>query len=247
MIVEYLIGTSSPSSAGTEPLALIDAVLALYSCLDPSDTLPESETFNEVVQKVALLSANTPNASLRYQAHLVTKNILASHPDKAVRLAYIEDTLKDCPYENLKASAVGWLKDEILADNRVPATGGKLAENAAVDDTPQTLTKLKAYLFLDPTSLTRGEDFSPFLAHQSFFLAVLNLMYLILSSEGLHARDGELLTDLKTWLGKLRSVAKDIRTITNSVHGDGEDAIPGLEMDLSLLEGNMDLVESRLE
>ena len=228
-IVNLLIGSSSPSSTGTEPVALIDAVLALYTCLGESDTVPESVAFNDVVQRVALLSANTPNASLRYQAHLVAKNILASHPDKAVRLAYIKDTLKDCPYENLKASAVGWLKDEILADNnRDPVTG------------------LKSYLLLDPESLIRGDDFSSFLAHQSFFLAVLNLMYLIFSSKGSHARDGELPIDLKTWLGKLRGVISDMRTITQSGQLDGE-PIPELEMDLSLLEGNMDMVQGLLD
>ena len=167
-----MIGTSSPASAGTEPLALIDAVLVLHYCLDAADTVPDSvEAFNELVQRVALLSANTPNASLRYQAHLVTKSILASHPDRAVRLAYIKDTLAECPYDNLKASAVGWLKDEILADRgrdlEVDRDGVEKAEVAS----PVALTALLPYLLIDPRTLINEEDYTSFLAHQGFFLA----------------------------------------------------------------------------
>lgn len=245
-IIQLLIGDSTSASTGTEPLALIDAVLALFPFLEASDSLPDAvQTFNETVQRVALLSANTPNASLRYQAHLVTKNILASHPDKAIRLDYIKDTLKDCPYENLKASAVGWLKEEVLADsNRDPAIG---ASEEASMTMPTTLATLKPYLFLDPQSMIRGGDFSPFLAHQGYFLAVLNLMYLILSSEILRTSSGEMVADLKGWLVKLESVASNIRRIMKLGQEDGEDIIPGLEMDLALLEGNLELVGGRLE
>ena len=245
-IVELLIGGTTPASAGSEPLALIDAVLALFTFVEVSDSVPESvQTYNETVQRVALLSANTPNAILRYQAHVVAKTILASHPEQAIRLDYIKDTLKNCPYEKLKASAVGWLKDEILADNdRGFAIG--TGEGASVT-VPTTLATVKSYLFIEPQSMISGGDFSPFLAHQSYILAVLNLMYLILSSEPLRTSSGEIMADLRSWLVKLRSVASDIRRIVEAGQEDGEDMIPGLETDLALLEGNLEIVGGRLE
>ena len=245
-IVQILIGNSTPTSTGTEPAALIDAILALFTFLETSDSLPDSvQTFNETVQRVALLSANTPNASLRYQAHLVTKSILASHPDKATRLDYIKDTLKDCPYENLKASAVGWLKEEILAHcNREPVRG---ADEEPSFQVSTILASIKSYLFVDPQSMISEGDFSPFLAHQSYFLALLNLSYLILSSAVLRTSSGEIIADLKSWLIKLERVASDIRRIMEAGEKEGQDMIPGLEMDLALLEGNIDMIKGRLE
>ena len=243
-ILDQLIGTSSPASAGTEPLALIDAILALHSCLIISneDTDPESEiTFKETLQRLSLLSANTPNASLRYRAHVVTKSILYSHSSENVRLAYIKDTLQNCPYENLKASAVGWLKDQIIAASRIE-TGKSIFTTSA------TLTNLAPDLFANPNSLIlNNNDFTPFLAHQSFFLAVLNLIYLVLSSQTLNVSSWDFIRDTETWIQQLKDVASVIRKTIKVGREEGEDAIEGLEMDLGLLEGNVAMVEEALE
>ena len=245
-VIQLSIGKSTPASAGTEPLALIDAVLALFTFLEAPYSVPDSvQTFNETVQRLALLSANTPNASLRYQAHLVTKTILASHPDKATRLDYIKDTLKNCPYENLKASAVGWLKEEILADSNPESIRGADEEPSVQVST--TLAAIASYLFVDPQTMISEGDFSPFLAHQSYFLAVLNLSYLILSPGVLRTSSGEIIADLKIWLVKIERMACDIREMLEAGKKEGEDVIPGLEMDLALLEGNLELVGGRLQ
>ncbi|KAL8788034.1 MAG: hypothetical protein Q9195_007500 [Heterodermia aff. obscurata] len=242
-IVAQLIGVSSPVSAGTEPLALIDAILALHSCINipNEDNDPDSETsFKETLQRLSLLSANTPNASLRYRAHVVTKNILYSYPSENVRMAYIKDTLQNCPYENLKASAVGWLKDEIIAD-------GRKETRKSIFANPEILKTLAPYLCLNPYSLNHKDDFTPFLAYQSFFLAVLNLMYLILSSQNLNVSSWDLIRCTETWIQQLKEVTNDIREVIKVGGEEGEDAIEGLEMDLRLLEGNANMVEEALK
>lgn len=167
--------------------------------------------------------------------------MLYSYPDQNVRLEYIKDTLENCPYENLKGSAVGWLKDEIIT-----AGSPKSAVKESIFATPAVLTKLTPYLFLSPVSLAAGGDFTPFLAHQGFFLAVLNLMYLVLSSQTLNVNSWGLMKDLRNWLQQLGSVAGDIRAIANAGRKGGEASIEGLEMDLGLLEGNMAMVEQAL-
>ena len=195
------------------------------------------------MQRLSLLSANTPNAALRYRAHELTKSILYWWPDEDDRLEYIKDTLENCPYENLKGSAVGWLKDEIIA-------AGSPNPNRAVTDTifatPAVLMKMTPYLFISPVSLAAGGDFTLFLAHQGFFLAVLNLMYLVLSSQTLNVNSWGLMKDLRNWLQQLGSVASDIRAIVNAGRKEGEASIEGLEMDLGLLEGNIAMVEQAL-
>lgn len=245
-IISLFIGSFSPASAGTEHLALIDAVLALYDCLDNRNPgIPDTiDVFREMLQRLSLLSANTPNAALRYRAHEIMRRVLYSHPDEGVRLAYIKDTLENCPYENLKASAVGWLKDETVSAGTL--TGGEVATKS-VFATPTALTTAMPYLFTDPKSLVNDGDFTPFLAHQSFFLAVLNLMYLILSSKTLNVSSWDLLRALETWLGQLKSVSSDIRYITEVGQAGGEDTIEGLQMDLGLLDGNIAMVEVALE
>ena len=193
------------------------------------------------MQRLSLLSANTPNAALRYRAHELTKSVLYSWPDHYVILAYIEDTLQNCPYENLKGSAVGWLKDEIIA-----AASPNTGEKWSIFTEPSVLTKLTPYLFINPVSLAAGGDFAPFLAHQGFFLAVLNLMYLVLSSRTLHVNSWGLMKDLGNWLLQMRAVVSDVRAIADAGRKAGEGSIEGLEMDLGLLEGSLAMVEQVL-
>ena len=99
-----------------------------------------------------------------------------------MRLAFIKDTLEHCPYENLKASAVGWLKDEVLAADDYGGDG-----SPPIFATPTALTTVAPFLFPDLGS--RDDNDYPeeaklreFRAHQSFHLAVLNFYYLLLSS-----------------------------------------------------------------
>ena len=81
---------------------------------------PNYETYHALLQRLSLLSAQCPFPSLRYNAHLLTSQILHAHPDDAARFRFITDTLTHCPYENLKASAIGWLKTEVLLADRQP-------------------------------------------------------------------------------------------------------------------------------
>ena len=156
-------------------------------------------------------------------------------------MAYIKDTLQNCPYENLKASAVGWLKDEIIA-------AGRIESGKSIFAAPATLTTLAPYLVPNPYSLTHNNnDFTPFLAHQSFFLAVLNLIYLIFSSQTLNVHSWELLQCTETWIQQLRDVVSGIRGVVQVGREEGENAIEGLEMDLGLLEGNVDIVAQALK
>ena len=110
-----------------------------------------------------------------------------------MRLSFIKDTLQHCPYENLKASAVGWLKDEILMAN--PPGAPNTPNDSSTDETtektvpsifatPTCIATLALHLFLSPANMDKDE----FYAHESFFLATLNLYYLLLTREGLNEK-----------------------------------------------------------
>ncbi|KAL8957457.1 MAG: hypothetical protein Q9183_006054, partial [Haloplaca sp. 2 TL-2023] len=118
-ILNNLLAASS--SIGTEAPALIDSLLFLgLHILDTKGfgrPPQEDMVFTDTLRHLSLLSANTPSPTLRYHAHILTSRLLHAHPEGNVRLAFIKDTLEHCPYENLKGSAVGWLKEEIRIAN----------------------------------------------------------------------------------------------------------------------------------
>ena len=203
-IVHNNLSASTEGTLGSESESAIDAVLFLGNFAwanSPDVEGVNDEVFHNTLQRLSLLSANTPSPALRYQAHLLTSAILHLNPSDDVRLAFIKDTLEHCPYENLKASAVGWLKDEILSAQgslASPMSPIKMQHSESGEHTifatPAVLSSLAPNLLLDPSSIvnegkqsSQSDAFQIFLHHQSFFLAVLNLLYLLISSPPISA------------------------------------------------------------
>jgi hypothetical protein len=195
---------SSPASGtgtlGTEPYALIDGALALgLICLE-QDSIGEpqsDEDFNTYLQLISLLSSNCPSPNLRGHAHYLTSTVLRSHPDENVRLSFVRDTLEHCPFENLKVSAVGWIKGETIEANPptpMPGHGAAEQEPSATPKsifaTPLALDSLAPFLFpaLSSDILTPPieEGYATFAANLSFYLSSLNLLYLLLCAKHLH-------------------------------------------------------------
>ena len=187
-IVSNFIGGRSLSEIGSENEAVVDAVLFLgFFILSKSSgiDLPEhGEDFTAVLQRLSILSAECSSPTLRYHAHVLTSSILHAHPVDTVRLAFIHDTLEHFPYENLKVSAIGWLKDELLS----AASEAKSSPTFnSVFLTPLTISKLAPVLFPNPRKLSpAGVEYEHFFASISFYLTALNLYYLFLSSASLY-------------------------------------------------------------
>ncbi|KAL9096843.1 MAG: hypothetical protein Q9165_000807 [Trypethelium subeluteriae] len=115
-----VVGSPEFSTIGSEAPALLDTLLALALLALENNEIGEpvdDEDFHQYLQKTSLISANCPSPNVRYHAHYLTSTVLRSHPSDKVRLAFIRDTLEHCPFENLKASAVSWLKGELLEAN----------------------------------------------------------------------------------------------------------------------------------
>lgn len=242
------LGDSSTGSTGAEPEPLIDSVLFLgFSILDnqPQITSEHDQVYNNIIQRLSLLSANMPSPVLRYHAHLLTSSILHLHPEDRFRLAFIRDTLEHCPFENLKASAVGWLKDELLSADR-PAQEKRPDEDPSIFATPAALETLQPFLFPNIDTLMEGQSttdgYATFQAYQTYFLAVLNLLYLLLSSPSLSVRLG-LANSAKQdpdhfsrFLNPLSDASRRFRTsiLSDEIeHGDEEGkeaALAGLEL-----------------
>lgn len=185
---------------GTEPEALIDAILALGIVALDRNSIGEpasDDQFTEYLQVTALLSSNCPSPNLRGHAHYLTSTILRSQPDENVRLAFIRDTLEHCPFENLKVSAVGWIKGETIEANPpTPHHHHQAAETASSEDqhsmfaTPLALDMLAPFLFpsltTDLNTAPMQDAFLTFRTNLSFYLASLNFLYLLLCAKHLH-------------------------------------------------------------
>lgn len=195
---------SSPASGtgtlGTEPYALIDGAIALgLMCLE-QDNIGEphsDEDFNTYLQLVSLLSSNCPSPNLRGHAHYLTSTVLRSHPDDNVRLSFIRDTLEHCPFENLKVSAVGWIKGETIEANPPTPLPGQTHAGAetppdSIFATPGALDSLAPFMFpsisADLLTPPIEDGYAAFVANLSFYLSSLNFIYLLLCAKHLHGR-----------------------------------------------------------
>jgi hypothetical protein len=186
---------------GSEPEALIDAVTSLGLLALENDMIGEPSTdeqFNEYLQTIALLSSNCPSPNLRGHAHYLATTILCSHPDEEARLAFIRDTLEHCPFENLKVSAVSWIKGETIEANPpTPIPGHSQKTQPPISETsifakPLALDTLSPFLFpslqADLITSPVRDSWMKFRSNLPIYLASLNFLYLLLCAKHLHER-----------------------------------------------------------
>ncbi|KAF2628354.1 DUF1760-domain-containing protein [Macroventuria anomochaeta] len=214
-ILKNFVGTLGPQTVGLEPEALLDTILALGLIALENNNVGEprdDESFAQYLQTVSLISANTPSPSLRGHAHYLTTTILRSHPHDLVRLTFIRDTLEHCPYENLKASAVSWLKGETLEANGPHADTDDDAQTS-IFATPVALQTVAPYLWPDlsshyaSTSVEVSDSWMQFRQELGFYVAALNFYYLLLQAQHLHEPLGVKALDVTHYIGPLKEVA----------------------------------------
>ncbi|KAG8631694.1 hypothetical protein KVT40_000834 [Elsinoe batatas] len=204
LLSSFVSGSSAAGAMiGSEPKALLDALLALALLATEKNEIgqPENtETFNRYLQSMSLVSSNCPSPALRYMAYYLTTTILRSNPSDVERLAFIRDTLEHCPFDNLRVTAISWIKGETIEANdprssaRPSGSSGLEATNASKEEssifaTPVALDTLSPYLFPDLThdlsAATISDAWATFDQNLQFYLASLNLYFLLLSAEHL--------------------------------------------------------------
>lgn len=184
-LVSKFVGINGLANIGGEEPGVIDAIVAIGVWLEENNNFVggplEDEEFLQLLQSLSLLSANNPSSSLRNASHNLTSSILHAHPHDQVRLAFITDTLEHCPYETLKASAVSWLKEEIITAQE------RKTDN--IFSSPIALSATQPFLFPDTTALTDATDaeISTDLAQTfPYHMAVVNFLYFVASDKYSH-------------------------------------------------------------
>ena len=132
---------------------------------------------------------------------------------------------------------MGWLKEEIRTANAPTAADEEKREDSKIFTTPQCLDTLAPHLFISPGVM----DHQTFEQHMTFFLDVLNLVYFLLSVDGLSKildldgafRDTESV-DIKSWFGGFDEAIKKFGR-----EGGGEEGIGLLEAVMSMCRGKI--------
>lgn len=266
-ILSNFIGTLGPQTVGMEPEPLLDTILALGLIALQQNNIGEpkdDESFAQYLQTVSLISANSPSPSLRGHAHYLTTTVLRSHPHDLVRLTFIRDTLEHCPYENLKASAVSWLKGETLEANAPRQHSGDDEhehQHTNIFATPVALSTVAPYLWPDLskhyTNETSLEDQWVQLRQElGFYVAAINFYYLLLQAEHLHETLGinelgqtysiqsQYLDVLKQTAGRFQ---KELAAGGGALVIEGDEALDQAKADVGLLEKVIEWVEGALK
>ena len=157
----------------------------------------EDEIFYEYLHRLNMISSFAPFACLRYQYHFFSSTIARSHPSSRTRLEYIKDTLQCCPFENVKTTAVNWVRTELAAAFKSATTPDldapafvKHPQPSGQDDGADNvfasatgLSEVAPLVFVPPADVEEAER--P--AKGPFWIAALNLLYFIYSSTAMPA------------------------------------------------------------
>lgn len=252
-ILSNFVGALGPQTVGLEPEALLDATLAHGLIALENNNVGEpkdDDSFAQYLQTISIISANTPSPSLRGHAHYLTSTVLRSHPHDLVRLTFIRDTLEHCPYENLKASAVSWLKGETLEANTPHANDDDEATN--IFATEVALSTVAPYLWPDMSNhylsidTDIAEAWVQFRQELGFYIAALNFYYMLLQAKQLHETLGIKKLQLDAYISPLKKVAAEFQEEL-AVGGakldlEGE-ALEQAKADVGLLEKVVEWVE----
>jgi uncharacterized protein YAP/Alf4/glomulin family len=264
-LMQNFASSGGPEMLSMGPEALVDALLfhglvALQS--NEFGKLESDVEFNQYLQLTSVLSACLSSPTLRFQAHYLTSTVLRSHPRELIQIEFIKDTLEHCPFENLKTSAVSWIKGltleaaQLSTTSPIPGT----ARAPSLFATPAPLATLAPVLFPDirevyPDSpvVPGDESFEDFRLNYSFYAAAVNFLYLLLLDKKLQEslqvskvlQDSEI---LRTFLNPLISaIQRYVEALKEggSLHEVAVEEV-GLKTQLEMLWMSCDDVGTRL-
>ncbi|KAI0841483.1 DUF1760-domain-containing protein [Hypoxylon sp. FL0890] len=155
---------------------IADALLAIGLGLEHRNLIKAEEDENLMAyhHNLTLISVFHPDIQVRDAATRFAGSLLHSEPDDHIRLEILEDLLENCMFASLKACAVTWLKEELIA--------AKQRNLNNQFSSPDVIERLQYCLFPDMLSLNESstEGLVEFWAQNHLFLLqVANFAYFL--------------------------------------------------------------------
>ncbi|KAF4342359.1 hypothetical protein FBEOM_3686 [Fusarium beomiforme] len=113
--------------------------------IGPNGTDDKDVTFMSYHHLLTLVSVFHPYLRVRNAATVLAGYILQEDPDEEDRLGILEDLLENCMFSSLKACAVTWLREEIIAARKA-GSKGRFADPDCLDTLQYTLFEDLEYL-----------------------------------------------------------------------------------------------------
>jgi hypothetical protein len=214
---------------------------------------PEDPTsdFMRYIHLTTLIALYHPAIQVRNAASVLAGEVLHANPEDDDRLKILEDLLENCMFATLKARAVAWLREELLAA-ATPSSQKKQQQQPNVFATPQALETVEYVVFPPLASLLdlpTPELVEHLMANVPFLMQAVNFALFLWSSapdtEG-ESRWKQVLpanmeaTVRERWLEPLREVVERVERERAS----GELGKEGVE--LGPLEGELGVLRERI-
>ncbi|OTB08544.1 hypothetical protein M426DRAFT_185903 [Hypoxylon sp. CI-4A] len=176
-ILDQFLGSEMQSEILSSP-GIADALLAIGLGLEHRNLIQAEGEANLMAyhHNLTLISVFHPDIKVRNAATTYAGSLLHFEPDDQTRLEILEDLLENCMFASLKASAITWLKEELIA-----AKEKNLSNQFS---SPDVIERLQYSLFPDMLSLNESstESLVEFWAQNNLFLLqVANFAYYLFS------------------------------------------------------------------
>ena len=193
-----------------------DALLSLlYIAKDQSQPVNAAFDFKTLFMSLATFCAEFPDPLLRDAAHSTTTALFHNCPDVKTKISLVTEILKHSTSPaNLKAVAIGWVKDELSRPTIRKASGGTPTEitSADLDSNPAILGLLfpgKNAPSISPSDFGKYD-----LAELPCYIASLNLVF-VMASDTTASRPRSAMTAAVTSLEAWRAAQRGLEDESN--------------------------------
>lgn len=182
-MIERFLGTEPQAEINHSP-GTADALLAIGLGLHSKGLIAATgePNFMAYHHRLTLMSVFHPHIQVRNAATTFAGKVLHSDPDDENRLDILEDLLENCQFAALKACAVKWLQEELIAAPKEKETQKDHVSN--LFSKPDVIERLQYAIFPDMLSVAHMDGNSLFEfwgENQLFLLQAVNFAYFLFS------------------------------------------------------------------
>lgn len=182
-LLKNFLGEQAQSQILQDP-ATVEAILVLGLWLQENKfiSVNDQPDFMSYHHALTLCSVFHPSIHVRNAAVTLAGLILHDDPSDADRLKILEDLLENAPFASLKACALTWLREELIAAEKAAAT-----TTTNIFATPQCIEELQYSIFpnLVDTLEKAGPDalLEYWTENSAFLIQAANFAYFLFASD----------------------------------------------------------------